>query len=1098
VRCRPAAPLVVGDAGTPVDDVYNLRDLSRGLPARDPGATAVPTTSHSGRPARDDQHPADDSRHPAPHGPRAGDRIPVVVASNTDYASVTSPTGLVARARLFEALETAGRVTVIAAPAGSGKTFLARSWVREAELEGRVAYVSLGEDLRDAQRFWLSVVDVLRGTTAGSRSVRAVTAAPDLDAWAIVERLLEDCLCLDEPTWLVIDDLHQLYASEALRQLELLLTRAPAKLRFVLLTRRDLPLGLHRLRLEGELTEIRARDLRFSLEEAEELFEAAGVRVCAATLARLTARTEGWAAGLRLAALSLVGHPDPERFAAEFSGSERTVAEYLVAEVLEHQPEDVRLLLLRTAILERVNGPLADVLTRGSGGERVFQELEEAHAFVLSLDAGRSWFRYHHLFAELLQFELRHNIPEEIPALHAAAAEWFAGHGYPVEAVRHAQAAEDWELAGRVLSDHWLGLVLDGQATIAHELITGFPSPVLASDPEIAAVAAGVELARGSLGEAERHLVLADRGATSVPGDRRPRFQVTLAVLRLELARQRFDLPTVADEAQRLLAAADRRETAELELGEDLRALALISLGGAEAQGYALPHDEPLTVLGHAERHLDRGIALARRIDRPYLELTARAHKTLVATFRSDLPLSVKRSMEAIELAERHGWSEEPVIGIAYVSLGGAMLSEGRREEAALWFDRAERALRVEVEPAAMVLLHHFRGLLELAAERYREALGEFQRAERLIRLHVTCRGWLHAVESHVLQTLVMMGQTERAREALADMNDQERATPYMAVAVAALSLAQGEPEAATTALASVIDRAAPVPVPPFWIVDALLLEALARERLGEARASARALERALDLAEVHGVLLAFLIHPVPGLLKRHRRYRTPHTSLISRILTLTTHRPPALAARPPEKPPQQLSEIDIRALGDLPITLSDQATTNEFHGAENTAKPQIRRPRAIEQARAAAQAERIVRDLIPSVSQLGRLVLGQTAGEISPTRAAILRTLSGGPRRVTELAELEGLAQPTTTLLIKQLEQSGYVERGRDPEDGRAVLVSLTAGGAAALERYGGQYRAALRDRISAMPDEQIAALEDAVAAIGRLVEAMQNGNDR
>ena len=181
------------------------------------------------------------------------------------------------------------------------------------------------------------------------------------------------------------------------------------------------------------------------------------------TLAMLHERTEGWAAGLRLAALSLAGHQDPERFAAEFSGSERTVAEYLLAEVLERQTEEVRPLLLRTSVLDRVNGELADRLTGGSGSERILQDLEQAGAFVVSLDARRSWFRYHQLFADLLELELRRTAPEEVTGLHAAAAGWFAGHGYPVEAVRHAQAARDWGLAARLLSDHWVSLGWTGR-----------------------------------------------------------------------------------------------------------------------------------------------------------------------------------------------------------------------------------------------------------------------------------------------------------------------------------------------------------------------------------------------------------------------------------------------------------------------------------------------------------------------------------------------------------------------------------------------------------------------------------------------------------
>ena len=304
------------------------------------------------------------------------------------------------------------RVAVLSAPPGSGKTVLLRSWIAEPGRAGRVAWVAVGRGEQDPQRFWLSVLGALRGTSAGSGLVRELTAAPDLDGWAVVERLLKDLTPLADRLWLVIDDMHELRSAEALAQLfELLVMRAPPELRFVLATRHDLRLGLHRLRLEGELSEIRTADLRFTQAEARELLTAAGVALPEPALAMLHERAEGWAAGLRLAALSLAAHEDPERFAAEFSGSERTVADYLLAEVLERQPDEVRRLLLRTSVLERVSGPLADALTGGSGGERMLAELEQANAFVVSLDAGRSWFRYHHLFADLLQLALRRTTP---------------------------------------------------------------------------------------------------------------------------------------------------------------------------------------------------------------------------------------------------------------------------------------------------------------------------------------------------------------------------------------------------------------------------------------------------------------------------------------------------------------------------------------------------------------------------------------------------------------------------------------------------------------------------------------------------------------
>src|SRR6185312_10279269 len=434
-------------------------------------------------------------------------------AGRSDSVGRRTAKGIVARPELWDRLDGTARVTVASAPPGSGKTVLLRSWIDQAGLAGRVAWVPVGRDERDPQRFWLTVLDGLHATSAGSL-VRDLTPAPDLDGWAIVERLLDDLAPLAEPLWLVVDDLHELGSEPARRQLELLMMRSPPELRLVLATRHDLRLGLHRLRLEGELTEIRRDDLRFSRPQARALFEAAGVELAAPTLGLLYERTEGWAAGLRLAALSLAGHPAPDRFAAEFSGSERTVADYLLAEVLERQPAPVRRLLLRTSVLEQVDGELADLLTGAAGGQRVLQDLEEANAFVVSVDAARTWFRYHHLFADLLRLELRRTEPDRIAGLHQRAAGWFASHQQPVEAIRHAQAAQDWDRAARLLADHWPGLHLDGQAATVHALLAGFPAGAPAADAGLAAVTAADEVAQGSLAAAERYLRVAERGST--------------------------------------------------------------------------------------------------------------------------------------------------------------------------------------------------------------------------------------------------------------------------------------------------------------------------------------------------------------------------------------------------------------------------------------------------------------------------------------------------------------------------------------------------------------------------------------------------------
>jgi LuxR family maltose regulon positive regulatory protein len=849
----------------------------------------------------------------------------------------------VSRCALFGRLAEAERAIQISAPAGSGKTVLMRSWIAEAGLDQHAAWVPVDSEERDPQGFWISVADALRGTAAGSALVRPLTAAPGLDGWAVVERLLTDLAPLEDRLWLVIDDAHVLGSGEVLSQLELLLLRASPELRFVLATRHDLRLGLHRLRLEGELTEIRAADLRFSLAEARALFGATGVDLQADALVRLHRRTEGWAAGLRLAALSLAGHPDPEQFAAEFSGTDRTVAEFLLAEVLDRQSEEVRRLLLRTSVLDRVSGPLADLLTGSSGGERILQDLEQAGAFVVSLDAGRSWFRYHQLFADLLQLELRRTEPNERDALHRTAAAWLAEHGHPVEAVRQAQAAQDWGMAGRLLSDHWLDLYLGGRGATLVELLARLPRRVVAASPELTTVQVAGDLIRGSLADAGRHLAQATGALTAVPADRRGRVQVMLAVLRLFLARRLLDFPVVADEAQRLLALTEADAT-HLGLGEDLRAAAFISLGIAEIWAFRFED---------AERHLKQGIALARQIGRPYLEftgLTHRAHGMLL--FRPDAS-QAEWSREAIELAERHGWGEEPLAGIAYTQLGIVMLYQGRLAEAEPWLERAERTLRTEVEPAAGMSLRYARALLELARGRHQEALAAFRGAEKLAATLVGPHTGVTSMRSWMLQTLVRLDQTGHAEQALAELGEGERASAEIRTAVAALRLAIGDPQAAADALAPVLDGSLSE-IGPVRMVTALLLEARARDALDDQAAVGRALERALDITESSGIVLPFLLDPAPALLERHRRYRTAnssaHPALISQILDLLLR--PAEAVPPPGGQArwarghgldEQLTDSETRVLRYLPTHLTGPEIAAELWLSVNTVSTHTR-----------------------------------------------------------------------------------------------------------------------------------------------------------
>jgi LuxR family transcriptional regulator, maltose regulon positive regulatory protein len=832
--------------------------------------------------------------------------------------------GIVSRRGLFARLTSAAHVTRVSGPAGSGKTNLLRSWLAESDLADNAAWVPVQDGEQDPQRFWISALDALRDTIVGAKLVRPLTGAPDLDGWAVVERLLEDLEPLEDPLCLVIDDVHELRSAQALAQLETLVTRGPPDLRFVLVSRRQLRLGLHRLRLEGQLTEIRATDLQFTVDEARELFAAAGVELSSAAVAALVRRTEGWAAGLRLAALSLAGHPDPERFAAEFSGSDRTVAEYLLAEVLDHQPEPVRRLLLRTAICDRVNGELADLLAETSGGERILQDLEDAGAFVMSLDGRRSWFRYHRLFADLLQLELRRAEPSELGALHVTAAGWYAGHGYPVDAIRHAQAARDWALAARLLSDHFLGLALDGQAATAHELLARFPASA-ATDPRLAVLEAH-ELLRRSVEAAERHLAGAERQVLAVPADQRARFHVNLAMMRLAVAQRRGDLPAVVEEARRLLGPAGATPL----LSADARAMALVSLGTAEL--WALRADE-------AERHLDQGADLAHRTGRPWLEVSALAHGGWAAGVRS-FTVATERHLRAIELAREHGWTEEPIAAVAYAGLGAIRVWQMRLDEAETLLQQAERTLRGDGDPAAGMVLHQARGMLELARGRYGHAVAAFKAAEQAAGLLVAAHPRSVPMRAQMLQTLVRLGETGHVEQAMAGLDESGRGE--MRNALAALRLARGEPQAAIAALAPVLDGTAPV-TNLGWASQAFLLAAIAQDALGDQDAAASALEHALDLAEPDRAVLAFVLHPALELLQRHVRRGTAHSALIGEILGLLTGDQPAQPRGDLDPLNEPLSGSETRVLRFLPTNLSAPEIAGQLCVSVNTVRTHMR-----------------------------------------------------------------------------------------------------------------------------------------------------------
>ncbi|WP_052440890.1 LuxR C-terminal-related transcriptional regulator [Streptacidiphilus anmyonensis] len=716
----------------------------------------------------------------------------------------------------------------------------------------------------------------------------------------------------------------------------------------VLATRRDLPLRLHQLRLAGGLTELRAADLRFSLEETRALLTAEGIALSDGAVARLHERTEGWAAGLRLAVLSLAGHPDPEGFVAQFGGSSRTVAEYLVAEMLERQPQDVQDLLLRTSVLQRVNGELADLLTGRPGSEGILLDLEDANAFVVSLDPERTWFRYHHLLADLLRLELRRLLPDELPGLHRKAAAWFADRGMTVPAVRHLQAAVDWPEAAVLLADRSLGLMLDGQEETMQTLLDAFPQrPGLvqgsaAAYPELGVVRAMVDLVHGRLDEAAAHLAAADACSPDAPAPSRPRLRTTVAALHLSLARRRGDLEDVLRYAEFLDSPSPspsrspspspgEADADDPALGSELRVMALLNLGTVEA--WALRTSD-------GQRHLQEGAELARKIGRPYLEVACLAQLGFASKL-PDFAYARERCEQALRLAEEHGWDTAPVLAPALVTLACSMVFEGRFDPAEEMLARLDVALRADSGPGIGTLVHLVKGMLHAGRRQVPEAAREFAEAQalqsRLSRPHALSgyvTGWLASARAR-------LGATAEAHTILDAVDAELSGSAEIHDARAVAHLADGDPAAALAALAPVLDATAPA-VHVASVVEGHALAALAHRARGEQQAAEQAVERALALAEPQRLLLPFLMSDAGDVLRATPRRRSSHAALLTDLLD-RLHGAAPDAGAPPLPTAEELSPTELRVLRYLPTNLSRPEIADELSVSVNTVNTHVR-----------------------------------------------------------------------------------------------------------------------------------------------------------
>ena len=624
--------------------------------------------------------------------------------------------GLIPRVRLDAMLEagTRSRLCLIDAPAGSGKTTLLAQWCLAGQVSRRVAWVSLDESDDDPVRFWVYIIEAFRVVAPGfgeaPLGLLQGAGSADVLTQTVLPQLLNELAADGDELLLMLDDYHLISGSTCHHTLAFFIDNLPANVHMVLSTRADPPLPLARLRASGELTELRIADLGFTDAEADHLLrDAMGLELTPRAVARLWERTEGWAAGLVLAGLSLRGRADPEPFIASFEAGHRHVVDYLGSEVLASQPEPLRTFMVRTSVLQRLSAPLCDAVLETEGSGELLAELEQANQFLIALDDHRQWYRYHHLFGQLLSLELAEQDPELVPALHRRAAAWYQDADDVEAAIHHAAAGGEFARAGALIARSWLPYARRGRIATVQRWLDGLPDAFIMTNPPIAILAAWVGgLCNVGLPTLERWLASAE--ASDYQGPLPPGMPSVPFVAAMVRAVNTFGhVGRSLRAARRAVDAANPRPSESFWMGAAALGRSLY-LSGQDA--------EARVVLGDLASHAPAPD------QQPFVVINAWALLSLLEGQGGDDGRAMALARQAMDVAEAQGVRYDPMTGVAYIALAQSAARRGGLAEAEQLLDQALRVLGSD-----SYTVQYAQAVIELAGVRHARGNSDEARA---------------------------------------------------------------------------------------------------------------------------------------------------------------------------------------------------------------------------------------------------------------------------------------------------------------------------------------------------------------------------------